>query len=223
MIFFDLDDTLLDHESAARAGAKAFYEAYRFAFSEDEENFQQRWNTVSEKYFQANNIAQYSFLEARRLRVRELFSDPLTDVEAEARFDIYLKIYELNWKLYADAMPCLLALQGHKLGLITNGESETARLKIKKLGLDSCFWTVIISREVNCAKPDKAIFELAAKQAGVNISDCVYVGDRLETDALSSHRAGMKGIWLDRKGKGIGKEFDVPVIKSLMELPKLLR
>jgi putative hydrolase of the HAD superfamily len=48
------------------------------------------------------------------------------------------------------------------------------------------------------------------------------VGDRLQTDAIASREAGMKGIWLDRKGKSAGKSFDLSVIKSLDELSDLL-
>jgi putative hydrolase of the HAD superfamily len=223
MIFFDLDDTLLDHESAARAGATEFFETYRSSFTEDLEGFIARWEKVAEKYFQSNSPIQYSLTEQRRMRVRELFSTTLSDEEADARFETYLDTYELSWKLYPDAIPCLNEFKGRKLGLITNGEGEQQRLKIKKLGLDPYLSTVIISREVDCAKPSKAIFELAAKQADIAINECVYVGDRLQVDAIASQQAGMKGIWLNRKGKEVGKEIEVLVINSLMELPKLLR
>jgi putative hydrolase of the HAD superfamily len=223
MIFFDLDDTLLDHESAARAGATQFFKTYQSYFSENLEDFIVRWERVAEKFFQSNNIVDYTLWEQRRLRVRELFSAPITDEVADERFRVYLETYELNWKLYEDAIPCLEAFKGQSLGLITNGEGEQQRLKIRKLGLGPYLSTIIISREVQFSKPQKAIFELAAKQAGVPINECVYVGDRLQVDAIASQQAGMKGIWLDRKSKGNGKEIEVPVIKSLMELPKLLR
>jgi putative hydrolase of the HAD superfamily len=223
MIFFDLDDTLLDHNSAARAGAAKFYETFRSDFDEELESFLVRWETVAEKYFQSNNSFPYSLLEQRRMRMRDIFSTPPTDEEADARFQIYLDAYELNWRLYPDSISCLKTLQDHKLGLITNGESEQQRSKIQKLGLGPYLSTIIISREVDCAKPEKAIFELAAKQAGVNVKDCLYVGDRLQTDALSCQKAGMKGIWLDRQGKGVDGEFEITVIRSLMELPGLLQ
>jgi putative hydrolase of the HAD superfamily len=99
---------------------------------------------------------------------------------------------------------------------------EQQRSKIQKLGLVPYFSTVIISREVGCAKPDKAIFELAARKAGVDIKDCVYVGDRLEPDALAAQKAGMRGIWLDRKSEWDGGDLGVPVIRGLNELPELL-
>ena len=222
MIFFDLDDTLLDHEKAARAGAAEVFNTFRSYFKEDLEAFLVRWHNVSEKYFQSNSKIKYELWEERRLRIRELFSEDFSDEEAESRFKVYLAAYESNWRLFPDAIPCLQALQNRKLGLISNGEGEQQRAKIQKLGLEPYFTTVIISREVDCAKPDKAIFELAARQAEVDINNCVYVGDRLQTDAISSQKTGMKGIWLDRKANGKDQVLEVPVIGSLMELPGLL-
>jgi putative hydrolase of the HAD superfamily len=223
MIFFDLDDTLLDHSAAARAGATKFFEVFHSAIDEDLEDFLARWETVAEKHFQSNNPGLQSTLWGRRrARIRELFSNGLTDEEADARFRIYLETYELNWKLFPDSTPCLQALKDYRLGLITNGEREQQRSKIQKLGLGPNLSTVIISDEVGCAKPEKAIFELAARQAGIVIQDCVYVGDRLNADALGSQKAGMRGIWLDRKGQGTNQRLEVPVIKSLKDLSKLL-
>lgn len=223
VIFFDLDATLLDHDAAAKAGATKFYETFRYSLNGDLESFLLRWETVSEKYFQSNNpLSKLTTEERRRSRAREFFSNPLSDSEADARFQIYLETYESNWNLFPDSLPCLRALQGLPLGLITNGEREQHRLKIGKLGLRPFFSTVIISQEVDLAKPDKAIFELAVQEAGVDEKDCVYVGDRLETDALAAQQAGMRGVWLDRKNRWNGGGVGVPVIRTLTELPVLL-
>jgi putative hydrolase of the HAD superfamily len=223
VVFFDLDATLLDHDAAARAGAARIYENFRPQLDENLEDFLERWESVSEKYFQSFDPGKkYGLWEQRRLRIREFFSEAFSDAEAERRFKIYLEAYEAGWKLFSDSLPCLQSLQRRKLGLITNGDGEQQRAKIQKLGLGSYLSHVVISREVNCAKPERAIFELAAREAKVDIQECVYVGDRLQTDALGSQQAGMKGIWLDRKDSWTGEEMGVPVIKSLVESPELL-
>jgi len=223
-IFFDLDDTLLDHSTAAKIGITSVYENYRSDFHGNLEDFLARWDKVSERYFQSNELFhQYSFQEQCRLRVKETFSMDLSDKEADQRFDVYLKSYEAGWKLYSDTIPCLNSLMGHKLGLITNGGREMHRSKIEKFKLGDYFPIVVISREVGHAKPEKVIFELAAKEAGVPLKDCFYIGDRLQTDALGGQKAGMRGIWLDRKGLWQGEDLGVSVIASLVELPGLLK
>ncbi len=45
------------------------------------------------------------------------------------------------------------------------------------------------------------------------MKECYYIGDRLETDAISSTAAGMHGIWLDRDNLQL--HCDVPTICSL--------
>jgi putative hydrolase of the HAD superfamily len=223
VIFFDLDTTLLDHDAAARAGATKFYETFRPSFKEDLESFLMRWHEVGEKYFQTGEEGrELNHTQSRRARMRAVLSPALSDAEADASFKVYLKTYEDNWRMFPDGLPCLEALQDHQLGLITNGVGEQQRSKITKLGLDPYLSTVIISREVDCSKPDKAIFELAARESGTDIKNCVYVGDRLQTDALAAQQAGMRGIWLDRKNQWNGGEVGVPVIRTLAELPGLL-
>ena len=60
------------------------------------------------------------------------------------------------------------------------------------------------------------------------MSECAYVGDRFETDALGSAAAGMLGVWLDRAAHATDAELEraaragVRVIHSLDEVPALL-
>ncbi len=225
VIFFDLDATLLDHDAAAQFGATRFFEHFKPSFEGNLEEFLARWERVSEKYFQSSAIGHhYSHLDQRRMRMRGIFEGDLPDEEADRRFAVYLEAYESAWKLFPDSLPCLKALQGRGiLGLITNGEGKQQWSKVRKLGLESFLSHVIISREVDCAKPQKAIFELAAKRAQADIRECVYVGDRLETDAIASQEAGMRGIWLDRKNRWNGGEVGTPVIRGLAELPGVLK
>lgn len=222
-LFFDLDATLLDHDAAARAGATRFFETYRTHFQMELADFLARWEAAAEKYFQTGEAGrEANHTQSRRGRMRDLFSERLSNEEADRRFKAYLETYESHWRLFEDSLPCLEKLRGFPLGLITNGTGKQQRSKIQKMGLAPYLSHVIISREVDCAKPDKAIFELAASQAGVEMRDCVYVGDRLRTDAQAAREAGMKGIWLDRKNQWNGAEVGVPAIQSLADLPGLL-
>lgn len=221
-VFFDLDATLVDHESAASIAAAHFHSVFQAKLDQDLEPFIERWHAVAEKYFQSNYLLECSLEEQRRLRMRALFPEPITDEAADQSFQVYLESYRKNWNLYPDVLPCLESLKGRPLGLITNGDGPGQRAKVEKLGLDRYLSVVIVSREVNLAKPQKAIFELAARQAGADPKECAYVGDRLDADALASRAAGWKGIWLDRNGKWDGTDHGVPVINELTQLPQVL-
>ena len=140
---------------------------------------------------------------------------------ADTAFAYYLERYEAAWGLYPDVAPCLAALEGdgHALGVISNGDSDAQRRKLERMGLADRLPTVAISGDIGVAKPAAALFEHACRLAGRAPADCLYIGDRLDTDARAARRAGLRGVFLDRNG--VGAE-DVPRIGSLAELPTLL-
>lgn len=80
---------------------------------------------------------------------------------------------------------------------------------------------LVTSEELGVEKPDPRLFALCAEKAGVPPKDCAFVGDSLEKDALAARRAGMAGVWYCPKGSEPAPE-DVPVVRSLGELPELL-
>ena len=80
-----------------------------------------------------------------------------------------------------------------KVGIITNGSSETQRAKIRAAGLDSVFAENIwISAEVGSAKPDPRIFEAALRALDTSAQCCLHFGDREETDLQGAHAAGIR-------------------------------
>ena len=88
---------------------------------------------------------------------------------------------------------------------------------------------MIASGDVGFAKPDARIFALACERFDVHPAQAVYVGDRLETDAVGAAGAGLTGVWLDRSGAGAvdevaahGPAAGIPTITTLAELPGLL-
>ena len=75
-------------------------------------------------------------------------------------------------------------------------------MKLGALGLGSAFDAVLISGELDVAKPHHVIFRRACRALGVSPAQAVHVGDRLDTDAEGARNAGMHGVWLDRSGCG---------------------
>src|SRR5690606_31482170 len=52
------------------------------------------------------------------------------------------------------------------------------------------FKSVALSSVLGIRKPDPAIYLYAANQAGVDPSECVYVGDNLNRDVTGTRQAG---------------------------------
>jgi putative hydrolase of the HAD superfamily len=227
MIFFDIDQTLLDHDYAEKMSAIDFFQKHRDVLTLTEEEFVTQWNALSKKYFDKYLAKEISFQEQRRMRMKEMFAHfnvDLSDTEADMRFEVYLDCYKNNWKAFEDVIPCLKELQGKQLGIITNGDYKQQIEKLDKIGIRHFFACIITSSEVGFSKPDKRIFEEASQKARGNVQECYYVGDRLDVDAMGSANAGMKAIWLNRKGESSPLDLseDIKVIRSLDELAEVI-
>ncbi len=218
MIFFDIDETLLDNSAAERAAAGQFYDLHKDVFQEPREEFVERWRTLTEHNVQRYLAGELSFQGQRRERLRQVFANKrsLSDAEADTIFDAYLGFYEISWKLFPDVEDCLNDLSDFRLGIISNGNAVQQRQKLDSLGIAERFKTIVISGDIGIAKPDPDIFQLACQKAGANPSDCWYIGDNLKVDVYGSLSAGLKGIWLNRNGQKVD-----PGIMSVESLANL--
>lgn len=222
MIFFDIDGTLLNHERAEKMGAMDFFKGNTDDLHLSENQFIRLWNTLSDKYFEKFLAKELSFQEQRRKRIKELFGHPLSNEQADNKFNDYLSLYKRNWVAFEDVAPCLKLLKqsGHRLGIISNGDYTQQIEKLNRLGIKEYFEIIVTSSNLGVAKPDANIFLGACKQGNIRVEESYYIGDRLETDAIGSRNAGMKGIWINRKDKTYHP--DIIVIHSLSELKELV-
>lgn len=223
MIFFDLDGTLLDHDDADKKGVLALYNLHTDLAHVEKEEFYSVYKEVMEHYFDKYLSGEITFEEQRRVRLLELFAHyriKLTREEADIKFKLYLQSFEQSWRCYDDVENGLAGLNHAEKGIITNGDRKQQIQKLKNLGILHHFTVIVTSDEVGIAKPDKRIFMEACRRGNKRTDECIYVGDRLHTDALSSKEAGMRGIWLNRNRETVTEE--VEVIHSLSELSALI-
>lgn len=224
-VFFDVDDTLIDHHRAAEEGARMLYRRHadRLAIALAEDEFLARWHQAAERHFAAYAAGECSYQEQRRRRIRDLFGARLSDEEADALFAVFLAEYERGWALFPDVLPCLDELQGEMLGVISNNATAATVNKLRATGIANRFAVIMTVDVAGVGKPDPAIFLAACAQANVAPSQCLYIGDKYETDALAAQQAGLIGVWLNRRGETVNGGPALPQIASLLELPALVR
>ena len=130
------------------------------------------------------------------------------------------KVRQLDKKLvlFDDVVPALTDLKGKGLilGLISNVERDIVLL-VDKLGLTPLLQVVMTSQDVGFNKPQPEIFHEALRQAGVQASEAIYVGDQYQIDVVGANKAGMKGVLLDR-GDYLEETADCPRIQSLTQV-----
>lgn len=214
-ILFDLDDTILDHAEAFQKGTQALHA--RFATSLTLTEFAAAWEASLKIQYERYLAGAISYEQQRLERVRDVLDPSLSDSEAMGWFSVYRDAYESAWRIFPDAASALEALSSRPLGIITNGQVDQQRKKLRVLGIAERFSCVVISESVGHAKPSPTIFRHACELLGEAPDRCAYVGDRYDLDAQGARDSGLVGIWLDRQGTATAAHVG-PIIRSLEQL-----
>jgi len=218
-VFFDLDDTLVDHSGAEYSASILFFELVRGrTHASSAEDFAALWKSVQAHHMSRYLTGDLTFQQQRRERLRDVLQPALTDTEADDLFSAYLRHYEASWRAFPDVIPCLEVLQVNHVAIITNGDAEQQQRKLAQTGLADKFAHVITSAEFGHAKPDSRIFLHACERAGVRPADAVYIGDSIETDYAGACAAGLHGILIARGKASAKTNGSITTICSLREV-----
>lgn len=113
-----------------------------------------------------------------------------------------------------------LKADGHRLGLLSNATSETVEAWPHS-PLAARLDTAVFSSAVGLAKPDPAIFELAAGKLDAKPEECVFVGDGSDDELAGAQAVGMT-VLRTTEFRDTLPTWPGTVIDSLAELPGLL-
>jgi HAD superfamily hydrolase (TIGR01509 family) len=97
--------------------------------------------------------------------------------------------------------------KNYKIGLISNVSRDSYFEFIEPI--KDYFDVIVTSYHTKLAKPERAIYELAAKDLGVDISECVMIDDSFE-NCEGARAAGMEAIQfedIDHLINGLKKVF----------------
>ncbi len=112
-----------------------------------------------------------------------------------------------------------LRRKGYRLAVVSNWEPDLPDV-LGRVGLLEAFDAVVASAVVGAAKPDPRIFRVALETLKVEPRAAVHVGDSYEADVQGARAAGIHPVLLDRDH--VYQKADVPLIRTLRELPPLL-
>ena len=129
---------------------------------------------------------------------------------------------EMNFVLFDDVLPTFELLKQRRLilGLISNIDRDIMPF-CRQLGIAPYLDIVVTSQEVDSDKPHPAIFLAALKQAGVQASEALYVGDQYNLDIVGARGVGIEAVLIDRYDL-FTEIADCPRIKTLDEIVRQL-
>lgn len=218
-VYFDLDDTLLDHEHAEHAALRHMHAGDDQPFGKHAfEEVHAAYRTINPVVWRKYSAGEYTKRQAKVGR----FSQLLEHLGLDNRMDEhlahrYLEAYSRHWKPIEGAFEAFEVI-GRQLpvGILTNGFVEIQQAKMRQFEvLARASRAVVISEEVGVLKPDPALFAEAAFRVGVAAADILYVGDSLTSDVNGGVGAGWQVAWYSEK------EHDHPDVFSFTEWKSL--
>jgi putative hydrolase of the HAD superfamily len=203
LVLFDLDDTLHDdtlayqsaaqevaHEIAAEHGIDAL--ALKAAYIAAAEGF---WKRLTADALQVKLDGVRRSLWQTALESVGV-GDPMVARRSAEKYNDYRKKYFTPFPGAVDVLQSLRS-RGKRLGLVTNGFSETHREKIALLRIGELFDAIFIADEVGMLKPDPLLFAHACTTLRIPPSRSAMVGDRYDRDIRGAGEAGLFTVWLN--------------------------
>ena len=196
-VYFDIDDTLLDHRRAERAALADCQAAFPGLGCHDARHVSETYHAGNAPLWRDYGDGQITKDFLKRERFRKLLAALDADEDPDTVSDHYLGRYGAHWSWMEGAEAAYRAVAArYPVGLLTNGFTEQQRGKLARFPLLSDLAkTVIISEEVGAMKPQPAIFQHATDAAGVRPDEILYVGDSLHSDVQGGLGFGWNVAW----------------------------
>ncbi|HEV3155538.1 MAG TPA: HAD family hydrolase [Candidatus Baltobacteraceae bacterium] len=230
-VLFDLDDTLHDdtfafttaaeevaREVAAEHGIDAI--ALKDAYIAEAEGF---WHRLTSDQVKTKLSALRTTMWGNALTAVGL-ADPDLAVRSASNYNAYRKKYFSPFPGAIDLLRDLKA-RGKKLGIVTNGVSETHHEKIALLQIAQYFDAIFLADEVGMVKPDPLLFAHACQKLDTSPANSAMVGDRYDRDIAGAREAGLYTIWVNVRSERVPAGCQPPdaTVQNIAQAAQYLR
>lgn len=224
-IFFDADDTILDHKKCEKKALEYLFSIIQKEYKEEYQDIfrpldRNLWNSVADNSnpVPKEDIPEYRFevffkriyLEYTDYKKANIFfQEGFANAVAltENAYDIIKYLYEKKYKI------CV----------VTNGLVKLQRPRITNSQISKYISEIIVSEEVGINKPNPQIFNVLLNKLSLKSSNVIMVGDSIEKDIQGAKNANIKTIWYNPNQK-VNHTQIIPnyQITDLLELKQIL-
>lgn len=184
LLFFSLDNTLLDRSGAFRAWGKGFLAEMgvpepevEWLASVDADGLTSAWDL-------ADAIRA-------RYRIRRRPIDLVEEIREGLLVNLRLDpLVAFALRIATDA--------GWTPVVVTNGETQIQTEKLMRTGLADKVAAYVISEEVGVRKPNPRIFAIAADRVSMRMSGAWLIGESPEVDIAAANALGIPSAWIRR-------------------------
>ena len=223
-VYFDIDDTLLDHKKAQDNALTDVHASYAAHFREASlETVQETYrihNSRLWKAYASGDIQREYLQEQRFLRLTEDLD--ITSVSHRELGTYYLERYAVHWEYCEGARDTFFHIADrYPVGVLTNGFAEVQRAKLDRFGeVRDRLVSTVISEEIGYMKPHPELFKHATSEAQTAASRILYIGDSFFSDVEGGLNAGWQVIWYAPGATDIPE--GITHIRSMSELRELV-
>lgn len=204
-IYFDLDDTLLDHKYAERKAlddVRADFPEVFDGVSLDRIHQTYRSHSIALWKQYGQGTIDKATLKRRRFE-QLLQSIGHDETDAAPIADHYLNCYIRHWRFVPAARTAFKRLaDAYPVGVLTNGFTEIQQQKLSQFPvLRERSSAVVICEETGYLKPHPQVFAHATERAGTPPNQILYVGDSHHSDVKGGQAAGWQVAWYTRNSE----------------------
>lgn len=224
-IYFDIDDTLLDHRSAEKRALQCVHLQFEELSHVDLTTLQSEYHNINSKLWMEYGSGKIDrkTLQFNRFNLT-LSALGVHGLPIDEVGNFYMKSYRDHWEWIEHSRITLDEIRAiWPVGFLTNGFAETQRLKAERFGLYSISQNYIVSEEVGFMKPSTQIFEYATDKAGVPAESIMYVGDSYTSDIIGGRSYGWHTAWYTRSIHSDQANDSCLVFDDFRNLPELLK
>lgn len=197
VVLFDIDDTLLDHERAARVAAAEWLRRDNAHRGRSDDDLFDVWMAGERRHYRRFERGEISHTDQRCERVRE-YLPHLADASQSdllAEFEVFLQIYAQHWHPLPGAVEAVHRMEaaGLRVGYLSNAELTQQQHKLETLGLGSRR-PLFTASHLIAGKPDRRAFAAACAGFGVDLGEVLMVGDNPTSDYAGALAAGLDAV-----------------------------
>ena len=223
VVFFDVDDTLLDTSTFAQTARKAAIELMvdNGLPLDKDEAYGVLKTIIREK---GSNYGKHFNILTEVVLGHE---DPML---VALGMITYHNVKMALLRPFAETIDALIYLksQGYRLAVISNGITIKQWEKLVRLNIYSFFDEVITSEEVGKKKPDKLIYDVALRKMKGDPEKSIMIGNKFKEDALGAVNAGMSAILVNSDVTEEDREYirkeqlDITIIENIGDVNTIL-
>ncbi len=228
LLLLDLDGTLLDYNAGERHALRQVFRDLRLPF--DEQLHPHVYRQINNELWNKYEAGRIDREQLRHTRFRRFFGEIGLSPDPDEFSQRYLDALAASAFLEDGARELLDTLYGRfSLAVVSNGFAAVQYPRLEQARIRNYFDAVILSDEVQCRKPERAIFDAALRHPGLRCksepdrSRCLMVGDGIYSDIAGALAYGMDSCWYNPQGLEFPLEQQPTYeVSRLSEVPECL-